>query len=56
MMTTKIGSIISDRRVSVLNIKIRLPIINRGARVPMRSETCTSRWKTVVSLDRRTIN
>ncbi len=37
------GMTINARRLSVTNIKIRLPTINNGARVPIRNETCTMR-------------
>ena len=47
---------VSARLRSVLNIRIRLPIISSGARVPMRSEICTRRWTALVSLVRRTIS
>jgi hypothetical protein len=34
----------------------RLPIINSGARVPMRRETWNTRWTALVSLDNLTIS
>ncbi len=40
----------------MLIIRIRLPIISSGARVPMRSETWTKRWTALMSLVRRTIS
>ena len=47
---------VSARLRLVLNIRIRLPIISSGARVPMRSETWKMRCTAPVSLDRRTIS
>ena len=55
-VTSSKGSMVSARFWSVLNIRIRLPIISRGARVPMRSETCTQRCTALASLVRRTIS
>ncbi len=48
------GSMVSASLELVLNIKIRLPIISSGARVPMRSETCVRRCTALASLERRT--
>ena len=56
LVASNTGTIINANRLSVTNIKIRLPIISSGARVPMRKETCTMRWKAVVSLERRTMS
>ena len=47
---------VSARLRLVLNMRIRLPIISRGARVPMRSETWKTRCTAPVSLDNRTIS
>ena len=41
-VTSSSGSMVSARLRLVLNIRIRLPIISSGARVPMRSEIWTS--------------
>ena len=40
----------------MLNIRMMLPIMINGARVPIRKEICTMRWMTLESLERRTIN
>ena len=40
----------------MVTIRMRLPIIRSGARVPIRSEICTSRWTALASLVRRTIS
>jgi len=41
---------VSARLRLVLIIRIRLPIIKSGARVPMRSETWVKRWRVLASL------
>ena len=55
-VTTSNGTSINASRGSVLYISIMLPSMISGARVPMRSEICTSRWKMFASLDSRTIS
>ena len=42
-VTSRTGMTIHARRLSVTNIRIKLPSIKSGARVPIRNETCTMR-------------
>ncbi len=51
---TRTGSMTRASRGLVRTIRIRLPSIRRGARVPILSEIMTTRWTALVSLVRRT--
>ena len=55
-VTSSRGSMDNARLWLVLIIRIRLPIISSGARVPIRNEICTRRCTALESLVRRTIN
>ena len=55
-VTINRGSIAKARVRLVLIIRIRLPTIRSGARVPIRREISTTRWTAFTSLVRRTIS
>ena len=55
-VTSSSGSMVSARLRLVLIIRMRLPTISSGARVPMRSEIWTTRWTAFTSLVSRTIS
>ena len=55
-VTSSSGSMVSARLRLVLNMRMRLPIMSRGARVPMRREIWKTRCTAPVSLDILTIS
>ena len=50
------GRMVKARLLLVLIIRMRLPIISRVDRVPMRNETWATRCTAEVSLERRTMS
>ena len=55
-MTSSSGSMVSARLGLVLTIRIMLPTISNGARVPIRSDIWVRVFRAATSLVRRTIN